>query len=72
MHSRRHDVPVRGAVTPKAIGDEAARDAPGSVGFRNLVTPRGRTRELHHQIDHDVGPECGSNLSLLEVSAWVA
>jgi hypothetical protein len=41
------------------------------VGCRNLVTPQGCIRESHHQVDHDVGPKRRSNLSLLEVSAWV-
>ena len=31
MGNRRHDDPVRGAVAPKSIGDEAARDAPGPL-----------------------------------------
>jgi hypothetical protein len=33
MHNRRHDDPVRGAVAPKAIGDEAALDAPTKAHF---------------------------------------
>jgi hypothetical protein len=33
MHNRRHDDPVRGAVAPKSIGDEAARDAPTEAHF---------------------------------------
>jgi hypothetical protein len=31
MHNRRHDDPVGGAVAPKSIGDEAARDASGPL-----------------------------------------
>jgi hypothetical protein len=55
------------------IGESAAVESQHSrarelewtaVGFNNLITPPGRTREPHRRDDHDAGHECRHTPSL--------